>query len=854
MRDADKPKAQLIAELEETRRRLAELQRAEAERERFRAALGESEQRCWSLVEAVNDWVWEVDQSAVYTYASPRVRNLLGYEPEEILGKTPFDLMPPDEARRVEEVFARIAARREPVQLLENTLVHRDGHLVVVQTNGAPVFDDRGAFKGYRGVDRDITEQKRAEQALRQSESRYRALVESSEDAIFQLDPEGRYLFMNLAGARGLGCRPEDLVGLSLADVFPRETVERQMRAVRRVLHTKRPMRVEIPVTVKGNERQYSAVLVPVPGDSGEVESVIAIARDITHLKRVEDDLRASQERLKILFELAPDPYVLLDLEGKLVDANRAAERMSGYDKDELIGVNLLQTRLFPPASLEVVRDTLARSSEGLPTEPKELVLNRKDGRPVVLESRTYPVTIDNRTLVLAIIRDITERKRLFEALKRTNEELVAGRARIQKQADEVPAARNRLAFLVEASTALTATLDYQSQLSRLAHLAVPTLGDWAVINVIEGDGALRPVAVADVNPDKERLAIEIQRRFTPSQAGEGPYQTVLRERRSILVPEPSPSVLAASVQDPEHLRMVREMGPRSALFVPISIHDQVCGLMALAITESDREYGPEDLRLAEELARRAAVSIENALLYQAERQYRDEAERRTAQLEDLLWAVSHDLRAPLTVIQGQAQLLGRSLERAGTEREKANAEAVAAGARRMNSMIQDLVDSVRMEAGQLELSRQPVALRPFVLDLVERLSGVLNPERIKVEIPKALPKVSADPDRLERIMINLVTNALKYSPPDSEVLVRGRRRGGEVVVSIIDRGMGFTPEDLSHLFERFFRAEPALRGEGLGLGLYITRTLVEAHGGRIWAESELGKGSTFYFTLPIAE
>jgi len=219
---------------------------------------------------------------------------------------------------------------------------------------------------------------------------------------------------------------------------------------------------------------------------------------------------------------------------------------------------------------------------------------------------------------------------------------------------------------------------------------------------------------------------------------------------------------------------------------------------------------------------------------------------------ETYVHTVSHDLRSPLTVILAQAQLIQRFADR--PERVRKGAEAIARDARRMNTMIQDLVDSARLESAQLKLNRVPVDLREFTLDLKERLSEVLPTERVKVVAPVSMPRVSADPDRLERILTNLLSNALKYSAPGTEVTVRMRQRGGEVVTSITDRGPGIPPEQLPLLFQRFYRPKEAgKRPEGLGLGLYITKGLVEAHGGHIRVASEPGKGSTFSFTLPVA-
>lgn len=261
----------------------------------------------------------------------------------------------------------------------------------------------------------------------------------------------------------------------------------------------------------------------------------------------------------------------------------------------------------------------------------------------------------------------------------------------------------------------------------------------------------------------------------------------------------------------------------------------------------------------------------ERARLREAERRARAEAERLAAELkattsalrqlqerqDDLVHAVSHDLRNPLTAIMGQAQLLQRALGQMGlpgSDRAARGAEAIAASAKRMNIMIQDLVDATRLESGQLQLATESLDLGSFLADLLERSGDVLEAPRVKTQVEAGLPSVQADPNRLERILLNLLSNALKYSPAETEVLIRAGRGDGEVVVSVVDRGVGIEAEDLAHLFERFYTARGIRKSEGLGLGLYAAGMLVGAHGGRIWAESEAGRGNSLSFTLPVAE
>jgi len=220
-------------------------------------------------------------------------------------------------------------------------------------------------------------------------------------------------------------------------------------------------------------------------------------------------------------------------------------------------------------------------------------------------------------------------------------------------------------------------------------------------------------------------------------------------------------------------------------------------------------------------------------------------------QRDDILRMISHDLRTPLSAVSLQAQMLKRGPDKAETVLRRA--ESVITNAKRMDAMIQDLVDYARLESGQFSLNRRPVELPVFTLELKDRLSGVLDTDRLLLELPGSLPPLWADPARLERILVNLVSNALKYSPKERDVQIRAEAMGGQVLGSIVDQGQGIAPDDLPLLFDRFYRSKRDRKVEGLGLGLYITRLLVEAHGGWIGVESVLGQGSTFRFVIPIS-
>ncbi len=224
-------------------------------------------------------------------------------------------------------------------------------------------------------------------------------------------------------------------------------------------------------------------------------------------------------------------------------------------------------------------------------------------------------------------------------------------------------------------------------------------------------------------------------------------------------------------------------------------------------------------------------------------------------QREDFIRTVSHDLRAPMTIIYGHAELLDELLtEHPHSELEIDCVKAISRGIQRMNVMIQDLVDAARMEGGQLVLNLRAVSLSAFIADLMKRAGAVLDTSRIHSEFSAGLPRVCADYDRLERIFVNLLTNAMKYSAPDTPICISAGLQADQVLVRVTDQGQGIPAEDLPRLFERFYRAKATRKIEGLGLGLYITHMLVAAHNGQIWVESEVGNGSTFSFTLPVAQ
>ena len=400
---------------EELEMRIQELEQEMLIRMREDEALRESENRYRSLVETSSDWLWEVDANGRYTYASSKVHEILGYAPEEVVGRTPFDLMPEEEARRVGAIFAEIATERRPFSLLENVNLHRDGRRVVLETSGVPVFGPDGEFMGYRGMDRDITERKRVEEALRNSENQLRAITDSARDAILMMDPEGMITYWNPAAERILGYTREEATGQNLHRLL---SPQRYHAAH----HAAFPGFVE---TGRGEATGKTLELVARRKDGEEIPvelslsaffmngwHAVGLLRDITERKQAENTLRESEAKFRSYIESAPLAIFVADRRGQVVDSNPAATDLLGYAATTLRGMHILDLHLGKDRE-EVLRYFATLLEVGhIETESR---MKRCDGKPIWVSLHTV-MTSDQ--LSLGYCQDITERKMAERALR----------------------------------------------------------------------------------------------------------------------------------------------------------------------------------------------------------------------------------------------------------------------------------------------------------------------------------------------------------------------------------------------------------------------------------------------------
>ncbi|MFY0526898.1 ATP-binding protein [Archangium gephyra] len=404
----------------------------------------------------------------------------------------------------------------------------------------------------------------------------------------------------------------------------------------------------------------------------------------------------------------------------------------------------------------------------------------------------------------------------------------------------------DNLRFLAEASALLATSLDYEDTLRRVATLAVPVLADWCGVDVVDGRGRVRRLITFHGDPDKVRLSEELLRRYPFDPDAPSGSPRVLRTGESELIPDLPDEVLVRHARDAEHLRLMRALGLRSYVVVALRSRERVLGALTLAVGESGRRYGQEELRLAEDLARRAAVSVDNALLYR-------EAQKAIGLRDGFLQVAAHELRTPVTALKLNVQALVGCTRReeAWSERTVSRLKGLERGASRLGVLVDELLDVSRITSGRLVLHPEELDLA----ELVREVAGQLRPEAeragcaLSVRVPG--PVVSRwDRLRLEQVLSNLLSNALKYGA-GHPVEVALSTSGERVHLRVRDEGIGIEPEVQERIFERFERAVSDRNYGGLGMGLWITREIVTAMGGTIHVESAPRRGATFTVDLP---
>lgn len=552
-------------------------------------------------------------------------------------------------------------------------------------------------------------------------------------------------------------------------------------------------------------------------------------------------ELQIERDFIAAVLETAGSLVVILDREGRIVRFNRACEQITGYTIDEVRGKAIWDLFLITEeimagkASFEKVRAGELRTES-------EIHWRAKDGT-VRMIAWTNTGLVGNDGAVDYIIGtglDLTERKRAEEERLQF----------IREQAARVEAelAEQRARFLAEASGLLASSLEYETTLARVTHLAVQTLADMCVVYLFKEDRTLSWIEMAHSDPAVAEVIRELES-FSPDiDSPDSPLGRALRAGERMLFKDVSGPLLSSLACNEEHLNVLRRLNLESVIIVPIVARERILGAVQLATAKSSGSFGQTELNLATDLARRIALAVDNARLYR-------EAQEANRAKDEFLATVSHELRTPLNAMLGWARML-----RAGKLDVSTSAralETIERNAKIQAQLIEDILDVSRIITGKLRIELNPIQITSVIeaaLDVVRPVAEAKSVE-LTSDYDPGVGVIFGDASRLQQVFWNLLANAIKFTPKNGRVDLRLRQLDSHVQITISDTGKGISPDFLPYVFERFRQADGSITRShgGLGLGLAIVRHLVEIHGGTVEAESDgEGHGATFRVTLPV--
>lgn len=728
--------------------------------------------------------------------------------------------------------FLRFLRESHEPEALSLAFIRRDGGRAVLECRLAPLSDAGGGERGLITSIRDVTERHRLSGRDRILAEVGRVLVSELEveaalsgvaaavvpdlaDAcgVYLLDGEDEVRRTAYVGAAGSEAQPvpAEVIGVLASG---RARMDESQGACGLL------SRLVLPLVARGQTIGALELAATYRHDAGDVECaeklahILALAVDNERLRREAqhalDHAAIQQERAVGILESISDAFWAVDETGHFTYVNHHAEKVLGHSRDELIGHPMAAVLTREPG-LRIREATEAAAAD----QRRRAFEVEAPALDTWLEVHVYPGTGG----LSVYLHDIGERRRAADAQR----------------------------LLIDTGTVLAASLDYEETLRRAAHVAVPTLADVCMVDLIGPGDVIQRVAAAAVAKGAEERLLRLGRRYPPDPRLPSATLHAVRSGETVVANDLGGNVMDNGVPDPELLRLVQELNACAALLVPLVARGKRLGVMTFAFTQSGRHYTPEAVRLAEDVARRAGIAIDNARLY-------EEAQESSRAKSNFISVMSHEFRTPLTAIVGYTDLLAGGISGSLTEKQREQLGRIKQSAWHLTQLIEEVLTFSRVDAGRETIQRELVDFGEIATKAAALIEPVAHEKGLKlhVEVPSQPLAGHSDSGKVRQILVNLLSNAVKFTV-EGEVRLRVWQADNRVLFRVEDTGIGIAPENLGRIFDSFWQVEQGTTRTvgGTGLGLTISRRLTHLLGGDVEVESEPGAGSSFTVWLP---
>lgn len=555
---------------------------------------------------------------------------------------------------------------------------------------------------------------------------------------------------------------------------------------------------------------------------------------------KILEELKNQEEKYKGLFNSIRDSILVVDINRNIIDCNPAFTKLFGYSITDIKGKK--PTVIYSNKSEylkigEILKKTDTKSYLPLIQFSKK----NKEKFPGEVTYYTLRESNGNKIGYIGMVRDITQRL-LQEKEKEAFEIEKAARSKAE-------AVLERLQFLSEATNIISSSLDYQQILKNVAQLLVPKVSDWCSIDLLEDNNTLNNTVIEHKDNKKIFTLKEIQKKYPPDPKSKIGIYEVIRSGHPLIYSTLNPEIIKNLSQNEEHFSLQTSLKICSLIIVPLKGREKTFGVMSLMNSSSNRYFNSEDLLLAEEIAQKVSLAIDNSLLY-------EKAKTGIRIRDEFLNIASHELKTPLTSLQLQLQILMKNYHQEPSltsDKLLSMLDSSERQVKRLSQLINNLLDVSRISSKNLELVKETVNLIEVVNDVTSRFEQAISLSGSELRIVKQKKIIGYwDRFRIDQVITNLLSNALKYGQ-GKPITLDINLENDVALVKIKDRGIGIEESNLQKIFDRFERTETARQYGGLGLGLYIVKQIVEAHEGKISVKSKVNYGSEFTIRLPLS-